>query len=613
MGPVTSRRRSRALVRTAACVFEELESLRLLSVFVVTNTGDNGTGTLRQAILDSDTSSTTGVNVIDFDIPGGGVQTIEPLTPLPPILEPTMIDGYSQPGSSVNTLTTADNAVIDIDISGAIVGSTGVGLDVFDASASGSTIDGLAINGFATGLIIVNGANDNTISGNFIGTDATGTTNSANGTGLGIGSANNTIGGVSPASANLISGNTGDGVVFNQSAATGNVVFGNDIGQSASGAPSLGNAGSGVVVSNGASDNTIGGTAAGDGNVITASGGDGVLIASTTGLPISSGNTVVGNSIYGNSNASTHGLGIDLTGYPAEPGAGNNDEPSPDLTSAILQSSGLIITGNFQGTGSGTLSLDVYTSGAVDASGAGEGQTYLGRFAVSNGTGTVSLGSIDVPGTFSPGQYITATLTDSGGNTSEFSDAVGTTPPIEPPIEVTNTNDSGAGSLRAAIIAADHDYVGVNVIDFDIPGSGVQTIEPLAPLPPIMEPTIIDGYSQPGASPNTLAVGDNAVVLIDLNGSNVAAGFFGLHIYASDTVVRGLAIGGFQGVPATATEDSAGGIGILTESSATNITIAGNFIGTDATCRKQACGKRLQHQAISEVALLIAMLFPGTA
>ena len=42
-------------------------------------------------------------------------------------------------------------------------------------------------------------------------------------------------------------------------------------------------------------------------------------------------------------------------------------------------------------------------------------------------------------------------------------------------------------------------------------------IQPPTPLPAITHSVIINGYSQPGASPNTLAQGDNAVILINLN------------------------------------------------------------------------------------------------
>ena len=66
-------------------------------VFVVDTTADSGPGSLRQAILDA--NRVTGLTVtIDFAIPGAGVQTIAPLTPLPAITASVLIDGTTQPG-----------------------------------------------------------------------------------------------------------------------------------------------------------------------------------------------------------------------------------------------------------------------------------------------------------------------------------------------------------------------------------------------------------------------------------------------------------------------------------------------------------------------------------
>ena len=71
---------------------EWMEDRTLLSTFLVTNTDDSGPGSLRQAILDSNAATGT-TNTIDFDIPGSGVQTIAPLSPLPAITNPVLIDG----------------------------------------------------------------------------------------------------------------------------------------------------------------------------------------------------------------------------------------------------------------------------------------------------------------------------------------------------------------------------------------------------------------------------------------------------------------------------------------------------------------------------------------
>src|SRR5215831_6016422 len=83
---------------------------------------------------------------------------------------------------------------------------------------------------------------------------------------------------------------------------------------------------------------------------------------------------------------------------------------------------------------------------------------------------------------------------------------------------VSNTSDTGTGSLRQAITDA-NGHMGMDMIIFAISGSGVQTITPMTPLPAISDPVFIDGYSQPGAQMNTQANGDNAVLMIELNGS----------------------------------------------------------------------------------------------
>jgi hypothetical protein len=82
---------------------------------------------------------------------------------------------------------------------------------------------------------------------------------------------------------------------------------------------------------------------------------------------------------------------------------------------------------------------------------------------------------------------------------------------------VTNTNDAGAGSLRQAILDANAN-AGSDSITFAIAGSGVHTITPTTPLPAITDPVILDGYTQSEASPNTLTIGDDAVLRIELSG-----------------------------------------------------------------------------------------------
>src|SRR5438876_5444976 len=82
---------------------------------------------------------------------------------------------------------------------------------------------------------------------------------------------------------------------------------------------------------------------------------------------------------------------------------------------------------------------------------------------------------------------------------------------------VTNTHDSGEGSLREAILDANASP-GADNINFNIAGSGVHTIKPATPLPDITRTVNIDGYTQPGATKNNQTQGNNAKLLVQLDG-----------------------------------------------------------------------------------------------
>jgi Bacterial Ig-like domain (group 3)/Right handed beta helix region len=137
---------------------------------------------------------------------------------------------------------------------------------------------------------------------------------------------------------------------------------------------------------------------------------------------------------------------------------------------------------------------------------------------------------------------------------------------------VLNTDDSGAGSMRQAILDADG-ATGANTIAFDIPGAGVQTIAPLSALPTITAPVTIDGYTQPDSSPGTLPPGEapDAVLSIELSGALAGTdGVNGLEIAGGNSTVRGLVIDDFSG----------DGIDLTTEG---GDLIEGDYIGTDPT------------------------------
>ena len=109
----------------------------------------------------------------------------------------------------------------------------------------------------------------------------------------------------------------------------------------------------------------------------------------------------------------------------------------------------------------------------------------------------------------------------------------------------------GKISLREAILAANataNGSGGPDRIYFNIPGSGVQTIASTSTLPNITDAVIIDGYTQTGSSANRLAIGNDAVLTIELNGSQAGSGKSGLTLASgsSGSTIRGLIINRFS-------------------------------------------------------------------
>ena len=180
-----------------------------------------------------------------------------------------MIDGETQPGASANTLANGDNAVLLIEISGAIVTNNGNAF-VLVTGASGSTIRGLVIdNGWSTAVLV---QTDNiAVEGCFLGTDPTGLIAKGNTQGVnadfGSSASATRVGGTTPAARNVISGNGVFGVGVLIQSGTNSLVQGNFIGTDATGMNALSN-GAGVDVRS--SDNLIGGTTVAARNVIGA-------------------------------------------------------------------------------------------------------------------------------------------------------------------------------------------------------------------------------------------------------------------------------------------------------------------------------------------------------
>ncbi len=306
------------------------------ATFSVTSVADAGLGSLRQAILDSNTAG--GSNSIAFSIPDNSSNPetyVIGLTsgPLPAITDQLALNGATE------SAFLGKAAVVEINGSG--ITGTPNGLNLSTGS-SGSDLSGLEVLNFGGFGILVQSANNtiggtvagsgdlisgnttygvqitgsaatgNAVEGNQIGTDVTGAVAIANGTGVEInnGAAGNTIGGLTATpgtgAGNLISGNTGAGITISDTGTSGNTVEGDLIGTKAGGTSPLANGTDGVVVQTNAAANTIGGTAAGARNVISGNAVTGVYIANT-----SAANYVQGNDI-----------GTDVTGTASVPNLG---------------------------------------------------------------------------------------------------------------------------------------------------------------------------------------------------------------------------------------------------------------------------------------------------
>jgi hypothetical protein len=428
----------------------------------VNNTDDSGAGSLRAAIVAAIAGDT-----IQFAIPGTGVQTILPQTPLPALAAGVTLDASGQNGANCAAWPPTLTVEIEGDLTpggtnGITIGGNGVvvrGLVIdtfpgdgihFAAGANAATINCNFIGSDATGTqdygnagigIALANSNNSVIHGNLIaanavagvsidaashsvalldnsiGTDITGTVALGNFAGVLVNGSGNTIGGV--ALGNVISGNTDAGLVIDGAAATGNGVLGNEIGSNAAGNVSLPNGGPGIYVLNGANQNAIGGIASGEGNVLRANGAAGVLMSGASSL----GNAVRGNSILLNGSG-----GIQLGDSYLMP----NDPGDPDSGANRLQNTPELVDVRFAGnqvTAAFSVSTDPQNAtyplvvdfyrADVDSE---EGQTYLGSTvysAIDFNAGEVSK-VFTTAAPLADGNDVVATATDAAGNTSEF-------------------------------------------------------------------------------------------------------------------------------------------------------------------------------------------------
>ncbi len=401
-------------------------------------------------------------------------------------------------GSGILITASATNAVIQgnyigTNATGTAALANGTGVTI---GGAGNTVGGTTpqarnlISGNLGSGVTVQGAasSGNVVLGNFIGTNAAGTAAIPNqGIQSGVFILNapgNTIGGTAAGAGNVISGNAQHALTIVGATATGNLVQGNFVGTAADGATPLGNGGIGIdivsapgntvggtgtarnlvahnqtgmqirtgadnnivrnnsITSNSGvavriddtSGNTIGGLVTGDGNTIQ-NNGTGIVVLTAT----SARNAILGNSISGNAFL---GIDIDQDGVTANDATDVDSGPNGRQNFPVLTAAAGGVQGTLNSTPNATYRIEFFGNTACDASGNGEGATFLGAHVSHDrrqpGNATIPLFAATA------GQAVTATATDSSNNTSEFSACVQTT---EAPVITLTATDADAAEL----------------------------------------------------------------------------------------------------------------------------------------------------------------------
>jgi len=416
------------------------------ATLTVTNTNDSGPGSLRQAINDANSSSAA--DMISFNISGGGPVQIVPASSLPPLVYPTTLDGTSQPGYSGTPLIEInganagsagigvrvggngsnstikgfvidrfgdkgifiDRTVINVTITGNYIGTTvngagragnGEGIGILNASnitvggttaASRNIISGNALHGIVITQDTFGGtAANNTITGNYIGTDVTGTLAIPN-TFDGIlindspnniigGTTGTTPGGACTGACNLISGGSGNGVGLWHSGTFGTSIQGNYIGTNVTGTAGISNGNIGVEI-NETRNNTVGGTTPAARNILSGNLGAGVFITGQSSTANIVEGNYIGTNAAGNAAIPNAKMGISIGPSPVTNGSINNiiggttgTTPGGACTGACN-----LISGNAQ---TGILISNIDSGG----------QQVIGNYIGTDAAGTAPLGN----------------------------------------------------------------------------------------------------------------------------------------------------------------------------------------------------------------------------
>lgn len=485
---------------------------------------------LREAINSANAYSGIGLQYINFAIPpltGTSEILITPASPLPRISRLNiLIDGYSQPGSVVNTDPVFSNAVPRIRLNGSAAAPIG-----FDICGVATVIRGLALTGFEEAISFnrpgCNFATSGSAIGNFFGLRADGSTAAANQRSIvvnGTSSLPVVIGGTAIGDRNVFGGGTVGIQMDAQATAQPSSVLGNLFGTDKSGTQ----------------DRAIATALAlqGTSNSVVVGSADAPNRFRFNGRAIAVTGSALANRFGDNHFAGSSVLGIDL-GADGVTGNDVGDVDSgpnglinfPLLTLAERNANGVRVVGNVDVPGvpaAGTLTINFYASASCHPSGHGEGHQLLGSSNVGEAFDAIVATDADLVAL----PFITSTATHLDG-TSEFSTCLlATDPPVGIAVDTSSdslTVDGGCDivgdgnlcTLREALLLA-NTQAGADRIRFQIPGGGPHVITPVALLPAIGAGLTIDGYTQAGSSPNAAVNGFDAVLRIELRPAGLA-------------------------------------------------------------------------------------------
>ena len=536
-------------------------------------------------------------DTIVFNIPGAGVQTIVPATQLTAIMQPVILDGTTQPGF-------ATTPVIELNGNGLAAH----GLRIFGGN---SIVRGLAINRFGGNGILVDAAGGNVIEGNHIGTNPAGTLAQPNSSGgILVLSADNRIGGLTPAARNVISGNAGTGIGLANSTATGNVVQGNYIGVNVTGTAAVPNTllQGGILVNNGASSNTIGGASPGAGNVVSGHTQHAVtVIGPTTNDNIIQGN-FIGTNPTGMSRLANGGIGVDIVsaqrtivGGPGLArnvisGNGNGMQIRTGASGTVVQNNyiGVNASGSaaiFNGTGININDNAIGNTIGGATAGLGNvisGNTAIGLSLASGSNGNTIQGNfigVDAAGNSDLGN------TSDGISLNGVSGTIvgGTTPGAR---NVISGNNSAGIRVTGAAATGNQirgNYIGLNALG----GGAVLNTQGGVVLQTSAGSNVVGG-TEAGAG-NVISGNGQRGVLVQTaaNGNSIQGNVIGLNPAGSLVLANtgnGIDLIGVSGATVGGTTAGAGnvisgnqGAGINLGAGATGAVIQGNRIGTNAS------------------------------